>query len=192
MVNAGTLPDDRFGYSVYALVAPASTEHVQMVAAVRTAIGQERAAIPAHVTVRGTFHGIESLDEMRGLLRETAAGQEPALVEFDPGAWRFVAEAGGRHAAFVPCTTSPRLRSLHEVFDALISPRSQNAYPGPYRAHMTLFQDCTDAQVRRAKELVAGTDIGTGFRFAAVDLMGRTGPAFGGEWMLIESFPLAR
>jgi 2'-5' RNA ligase len=90
----------------------------------------------------------------------------------------------------MPCVTSPRLLSLHQAFDAIISPRSQNAYPRAYKAHMTLCQDCTEAQIRRAKELAAGMDIGAGFRFAAVELMGRVGPAFGGAWVLIESFPL--
>jgi 2'-5' RNA ligase len=192
MDDARARPDDSFGYSVYALVAPAAGEHVRLVAEVRRAIRQERAAIPAHVTVRGTFHGIESLDEMRGLLRETAAAQEPALVEFGPGGWRFVPEPDDRQSVLMPCVTSPQLLSLHRAFDAVVSPRSQNAYPGAYEAHMTLCQDCTDPQIQRAKELLAGTDVGTGFRFDAVDLMGRVGPAFGGEWMQIESFPLAR
>jgi 2'-5' RNA ligase len=192
MTDARMLPNDRFGHSVYALVAHACPEQVRIIAEVREAVGQARAVIPAHVTVRGTFYGIESLEEMRGLLRETAAGLEPAQVEFAPDGWTSVAEDGDRHSCAMPCVTSPALLALHQAFDAVIGPRSQDAYGDGYHAHMTLCQDCTGEQIRQAEELVATLDIGTGFPFESVELMGRVGPAFGGEWTLIESFPLGR
>jgi 2'-5' RNA ligase len=189
MTDPRTLPNDRFGYSVYSVVAHASPEQVQMVAEARKTIGQERAVIPAHVTIRGTFYGMENLEEIRGLLRETAAGLQPAQVEFSPGGWTFVADDGDRHSCVMPCVMTPALLSLHETFDAAIRPRSKNAYEDNYRAHLTLCQDCTDEQIQQAKALVARLDIGTGFSFGSMELMGRVGPAFGGEWRLIESFP---
>jgi 2'-5' RNA ligase len=191
MIDARTLPNDRFGYSVYTVVAHASPEQARIVSEVRETVGQARAVIPAHVTVRGTFHGIESLGEMRGLLRETAAGLPPGQVEFDPAGWQLHAVDGDRHGCAMPCVTTPALRSLHERFDAVVRPRSQDAYGNTYRAHMTLCQDCTREQALQALALLAGLDIGTGFDFGSVELMGRVGPAFGGEWTLIESFPLA-
>lgn len=191
MIDARTLPNDRFGFSVYTVVAHASPDQVRTVAEVREAVGQARAVIPAHVTVRGTFHGIENLGELRGLLRETAAGLQPGEVEFDPAGWQLHTADGDRHGCAMPCVTTPALRSLHERFDAVIGPRSRDAYGGTYRAHMTLYQDCTREQAQRAEALLADLDIGTGFGFASVELMGRVGPAFGGEWMLIESLPLA-
>jgi 2'-5' RNA ligase len=190
MIDPLTLPNDRFGYSVYSLVAHASAEQVRMVAEVREAVGQERAVIPAHVTVRGTFHGIESLDELRSALRETAEGSEPTRVAFDPGGWT-LHRNGDRHGCHLPCVTTPALLSLHRTFDAVIAPRSRDAYGDSYRAHLTLCQDCTHEQARRAAVLAADMDIGTGFDVVSVELMGRIGPAFGGRWTLIESLPLA-
>ena len=192
MTNQRTLPNDSFGYSAYTVVAHASPEQVRMVAGVRKAIKLERATIPAHVTVRGTFHSIESLDEMRNLLRDVASQQKPAAVTFSPEGWKFIAQDNGRHIGIMPCETTPELRALNKVFDAVIRPRSVNAYPDDYRAHMTLCQDCTDEQIVQAQGLTAGLDVGTGFKINSVELMGRVGPAFGGEWKLIESFPLAR
>jgi 2'-5' RNA ligase len=191
MTDPRTLPNDRFGYSVYALVAHASPEQVRLVAEVRDAVGQARAVIPAHVTIRGTFYGIDSLDGMRGLLRQTAAGLEPARVEFSPDGWTLHNDGGDRHGCFMPCVTSPALRSLHETFDAVIRPNSHDAYGDNYRAHLTLCQDCTLEQAQQALALVADRDFGAGFSFDSVELMGRVGPAFGGEWTLIESLPLA-
>lgn len=43
--------------------------------------------------------------------------------------------------------------------------------------------------IQQAGALAARLDIDTGFRFGSVELMGRVGPAFGGEWRLIESVP---
>jgi hypothetical protein len=91
----------------------------------------------------------------------------------------------------MPCVTSPALWSLHESFDAVIRPRSRDAYGSGYRAHLMLCQDCSREQVERALALVAERDVGTGFAVGSVELMGRVGPAFGGWWTLIESFPLA-
>lgn len=190
MIDSRTLPNDRFGYSVYTLVTHASAAQVRMVAEVRDAVGQARAVIPAHVTVRGTFHGIESLVEMRRLLRETAAGLPPGRVEFSPDGWQLHAAGGDRHGCAMPCLTTPALRSLHDAFDAVIRPRSEDAYGDIYRAHLTLCQDCTREQAQQARAMVADLDIGTGFSFGSVELMGRVGPAFGGEWTLIESLPL--
>lgn len=174
------------------LVARASEEQVRLVADARKAIGQERAVIPAHVTIRGTFYGIESLEEMRRLLRDTAADQQPSQVDFSPDGWTFVTGEGHRHTVIIRCATTPALLALHDTFDAVITPRSKNAYEDGYRAHLTLCQDCTDDQIRQAKALVTRLDVGTGFRFNSVQLMGRVGPAFGGEWRLIESLPLVR
>jgi 2'-5' RNA ligase len=190
MVDQRTLPNDRFGYSVYTVVAHASPEQVRMVADVRRAINLTRATIPAHVTVRGTFHSIKSLDEIRGLLRHVASQQKPASVEFSPEGWKFIAQGDSRHIGIMPCETTPGLVFLNRAFDAVIRPHSTNAYSDEYRAHMTLCQDCTEEQIIQAKALAGDLDIGTGFTVNSVELMGRVGPAFGGEWKLIESFQL--
>lgn len=190
MVDSRTLENDRFGYSAYTVVALANPDQVSKVDAARTAIGLNRATIQAHVTVRGTFFDIESLDDMRALLRGVAEAQKPAKVEFSPEGWKFIRRTPGQHIAIMPCETTPGLLALNAVFDEVIRPRSQNAYPDEYRAHLTLCQDCTDEQMDEAERIAAQLDIGDGFKASSVHLMGRVGPAFGGEWKAIESFPL--
>jgi 2'-5' RNA ligase len=185
-------PDDRFGYSVYALVAHAGARQVELIASARKTIKIDRAMIPAHVTIRGTFHTVDSLDKLRGLLRETAQQLSVARVKFSPESWKFIVQNNGRHLCIMPCETTPGLLALHGAFDSVIRPHSQNAYPDGYRAHMTLCQDCTDEQIAKARELAAGLDVGDGFDVTSAQLMGRAGPAYGGEWKLIESFPLRK
>lgn len=192
MVDARTLPNDRFGYSVYTVVAHAERRQLELVQDVRKAINLTRATIPAHVTVRGTFHSIESLEEIRSLIKSTAVKQERARVQFSADGWKFIEQDNGRHIGIMPCETTPDLLVLHKAFDAVIRPRSVNAYPDSYRAHMTLCQDCTDEQIAKAKELASTLDVGDGFDVTSVELMGRVGPAFGGSWEVIESFPVGR
>lgn len=190
MVDQRTLPNDQFGYSVYTLVAHASQKQIEAIDGVRRAIGLTRATIPAHVTVRGTFHSIDNLTGIRVALREAALRRAPVSVIFGPEGWKYFTGDGDRNTAIMLCETTQDLLDLREWFDAIIRPISTNAYRDEYLAHMTLCQDCTTAQIQKAKELAVNLDIGRGFEISSVELMGRVGPAFGGEWKLIESFPL--
>ncbi len=192
MVDSRTLPDDEFGYSVYTVVALADRHQIDAVDGVRNAIGLVRATIQAHVTIRGTFFDIASLKDLRESIARVASEQRHASVEFSPGGWKFVRSESGRHAALMPCETTPDLLALNKAFDQVIRPASTNAYRDEYKAHLTLCQDCTDEQIAEAERVSKDLDIGDGFEVRSVQLMGRVGPAFGGEWKLIESFPLGR
>jgi hypothetical protein len=65
MVNPSThLENDEFGYACYTIVAPAPSELDGPLLDIEKAAGQERAKIPAHVTVKGTFYDIKSLDNL--------------------------------------------------------------------------------------------------------------------------------
>lgn len=190
MQNSQTLPNDEFGYSVYTLVALANANQVAKIDGVRTAIGLTRATIQAHVTVRGTFSTIESLDGLRDLLRQTASENHAVSVVFGADGWSYFNRGTGRNSGIMPCDTTPELLDLHSAFDRVIRPISTNQYPDNYRAHMTLCQDCSEDQIEQARVLAADLDIGAGFDIESVQLMGRVGPAFGGEWKMIDSFPL--
>lgn len=190
MQDSRTLTNDEFGYSAYTLVAMADPQQVHAVDGVRNAIGLTRATIQAHVTIRGTFFAIPSLDELRASLGKVASEQNFAQVQFSPGGWKFIRREPGRHIAIMPCDTTPDLLALHKAFDSVIRPISTNAYPDEYRAHMTLCQDCTDEQIDEAERLAEDLDIGDDFEVRSVALMGRVGPAFGGEWKVLDEFGL--
>ena len=190
MIDSRTLTNDEFGYSAYTLVAMADPQQVASVDGVRNAIGLKRATIQAHVTIRGTFFAIPSLDDLRTSLRQVASEQSLAQVQFSAGGWKFLRRESGRHAAIMPCETTADLLDLNEAFDSVIRPISTNAYSDEYRAHLTLCQDCTDEQIDDAERLAQDLDIGDGFEVGTVSLMGRVGPAFGGEWKPIDQFGL--
>jgi 2'-5' RNA ligase len=184
--SADTQPNDRFGYSCYAIVLPASDALIETVSRIRQASGMVRAAIPAHVTVKGTFVGIDDLEQVKQLVAEIAAETSPIFLSFDGAVstWR---EKG----AYLKIPVSAELQRLHDRLVAAIGPLGTAAYrDDPYVAHMTYVQDLPPEGMEKAKAIVDALDFGAGFTAEGVDLMGRVGPAYGGEWRLIERFPL--
>lgn len=187
IASADNQPNDRFGYSCYALVIPASQALIDLVAEVRQRSGMTRVAIPAHVTVKGTFVDIEDLDEIKRLVSAITAETPALYISFD-GAAPVWWQAGG--ALGIP--VSAPLQALHDRLVAAISPLGTAAYrDDPYQPHMTFVQDLSPEELEKAKDLISRIDFGPGFLADAVDLMGRVGPAYGGTWQRIEQFPLA-
>ena len=62
-------PNDRFGYSCYSLVLIAPEDTIAKVNAIKRDSGMTIAHIPAHITIKGTFYGIESLDTLKQTIR---------------------------------------------------------------------------------------------------------------------------
>jgi len=179
-------PNDQFGYSCYTLVIPASEELTARVEALRNTVGVSVASIPAHITVKGTFFNIESLEQVKQRVAEITRVTAPFFISFQDAQVDWWTEVA---ALTVP--VPPPLQSLHNALVAAISPLGLPAYrDDPYVAHMTLVYNPSSAALERAKELIGKMDFGPGFQAAAVDLMGRVGPRVGGAWQLIERFVL--
>ena len=58
-------PDDRFGYLCYSLVIIAPGDIIAKV----NAIKRDSGMTIAHITIKGTFYGIESLDNLKQTIR---------------------------------------------------------------------------------------------------------------------------
>ncbi len=188
-------PDDRFGYSVYSCVAFATPEQQREVQTLRDAVKAQRSMMPAHVTVKGTFCEIPSLDIVKALVARVAEATPDFFVEFASGI-----ELGREYdttpgSAFVQYRKTTELVGLHDrLFDAL-APVTTNAYGreqgDDYRPHLTVFDEPLPELKQLGKELVAKTKVtGTGFPVHEVWLMGHVGPPYRGRWMPIESFRL--
>lgn len=185
--NADHLEDDAFGYSCYALVLPAQESIRTAADAIERAAGMTRAKIPAHITVKGTFYAIASLDEVKARVA-TITGQTPALEIPLAGAQAHWGTNGGG----LRVVATSALQTLHDALVAAIAPLGKPAYQDdPYRPHMTFVQDVTPEGLATAQSLVAATDLGPVFRADFVDLMGRQGKAHGGQWLCIQRFALA-
>jgi 2'-5' RNA ligase len=179
-------PNDQFGYSCYSLVIPASAELIAQVEALRNEMGVTVASIPAHVTVKGTFFEIASLDQVKQHVEEVTSRTAPFFINFAEQTFHWGTGGG---ALVVPVT--PPLQALHDVLVASISPLALPAYQDdPYLVHMTLVYGQSPERLQQAQEVIRQMDFGAGFMAEAVHLMGRVGPRVGGEWKLIQRFAL--
>jgi len=187
VVDASDRTNDSFGYSVYAVVAFAPRSRAAAVEKLRREIDMKRAALPAHVTIKGTFCDIEDFDAVRRSVVGITERSAPAQVDFaDDGSPHFTESFGGMLVSL-----TPQLTALNAALEEAIGPISTNAYTDePFRPHLTLCQDCSAVQIEQAKRLAGELDLGTGFLGASIDLVGRVGPAYGGRWESIEHFPL--
>ncbi|MCH7734807.1 MAG: hypothetical protein IH961_06290, partial [Chloroflexi bacterium] len=81
--NADNESEDQFGYACYTVVLPASDRIIEAQQAIWRRYPSPRAAIPAHVTAKGTFIGIASLDQVKSLIGEISATTAPFRVNFE-------------------------------------------------------------------------------------------------------------
>jgi 2'-5' RNA ligase len=188
MTDSTNLTNDRYGYSCYALVFPTTKELEAKVAAIERASGMTRAKIPAHITVKGTFHEIPDLVKVRNIARKVIAGTRRFQIPFEGAERAFSKDV---RSAGLQVKATPEMQRLH---DDLVSAHRRvvtTVYPDdPYRPHLTVYQEATEKDEPAARALFEGTDLGPGFEAAAIDLMGRRGPAYGGRWARIERFSL--
>jgi 2'-5' RNA ligase len=179
-------PNDQFGYSCYALVVPAAPALIDQIEQLRQAVGVTVASIPAHITVKGTFFNIGSLEEVKQRIEMITRAAAPFFISFQGAETHWWSEVC---ALTIPVT--PPLQSLHDALVAAIAPLGLPAYKDdPYVAHMTLVYNPPPEEVERANWLIQQLELGRGFQVEEIHLMGRVGPRFGGEWKLVQSFTL--
>ncbi len=180
------LPDDQFRYSCYALVIPIPDNLRAQMNEIERQAGQERAKIPAHITVKGTFHGIESLDGVMDTVRAVTGKTSPVFITFN-GAETHWSDSSG----FLNLPIPPELQALHDALVAEVSPLGETVYTDdPYRAHMTIIQEVTPEGLNTARRMFEEIEFDEGFLADSVELMARSGPAYGGQWHMIQRFPL--
>lgn len=185
--NADNEPEDQFGYTCYTIDLPAGDRIIEAQQAIWRRFPSPRAAIPAHVTVKGTFVGITSLDEVKTLIGEISATTAMFRVDF-AGAETLWSESGG----VMVIQVFQEIQALHDRLMSAIEPLSQSRYPDePYRVHMSLTSRHVSDEVDVVRSAFDDFDTGDGFDARHVDLMARVGPAIGGEWRRVERWALA-
>ena len=187
MVNPSThLENDEFGYACYAIVAPAPSELAGPLLDIEKAAGQERAKIPAHVTVKGTFYDIKSLDNLLEVTRSFARPHQP--INLDTAGMEI---SESEHSVKLEFVVNPEIQVLHDDLMTQVGPLGKSAYPDdPYRSHMSIVNEVKPEGVAIAKQHLDEIDLGDHLRFEAIDLMGRDGVAWGGVWKRLERFEL--
>jgi len=187
MVNPSThLENDEFGYSCYAIVAPALSPLAEEMLDIEKAAGQERAKIPAHVTVKGTLYGIASLDGLVEEIRNVTNRHEPFLLSSEG-----MELIGPENSVILGFPVNPQIQALHDDLVANIAPLGKPAYKDdPYRVHMSVVNEVQPEGVEIAKAKVSEINFGDGMQIDVIDLMARDGVAWGGTWHRVARFEL--
>ncbi|NQW17176.1 MAG: 2'-5' RNA ligase family protein [Chloroflexi bacterium] len=186
-LRADTEPNDRYGNSCYVLAIPASKRLVDAQQEIWRRFPSDRSAISAHITVKGTFVRISDLDEVRQIARTVTSEVQQFWISFDQAEIEWRSKSG-----VLKAPSFPAIQHLHDTLVKLISPISQLRYPDdPYKVHMSLTSEYEPGSLHDIKAAFEDFDYGPGFQAESVDLIGRVGLAIGGEWRLIERFPLS-
>lgn len=185
-IDSTHLENDEFGYSCYTVVIPAPKRLLDPLLDIERDAGQERAKIPAHVTVKGTFHAITSLDLVVDTIRNVAANHESFLLGTDGmETWE------SDHSVILGFPVNPLIQSLHDDLVAAIAPIGTTVYPDdPYRVHMSVVNQVKPAGVEVAKDRLKSIDFTDDIQVSSIDLVARDGVAWGGEWHRLERFTL--
>ncbi len=185
-IDSTNLENDEFGYACYTIVAPAPCELAETLLTVERAAGQKRAKIPAHVTVKGTFYDIKSLDNLLETIRSVARRHQP--IDLDTAGmdtWE------SEHSVILGFVVNPEIQALHDDLMSDIGPLGKSAYPDdPYRSHMSIVNEVKPEGVAIAKQRLEEINLGDRLRFDSIDLMARDGVAWGGVWKRLARFEL--
>lgn len=186
VIDSAELENDQFGYSCYTIVAPAPPALTEPLLEIERVAGQERAKIPAHVTVKGTLYGIASLDGMIDEIRSVVGRHEPLLLSTDG-----MKLVGPDHSVIVGFQVNPEIQALHDDLMANIAPLGKPAYPDdPYMVHMSIVNQVGVEGAKVARSMLEDVDFGEALAINEIDLMGRDGVAWGGVWKRLERFKL--
>ena len=187
MVNPSThLENDEFGYACYAIVIPAPPDLAGPMLDIEHAAGQERAKIPAHITVKGTIYGIESLEGLVEEIRYVTNRHAPLVLD---AAGREL--IGPDNSVILGLPVIAEIQALHDDLVKNIAPLGKPAYKDdPYRVHMSVVNEVKPEGIEIAKKMVGEINFGEGIQVGAIDLMARDGVAWGGVWKRVERFEL--
>ena len=168
-IDSSQLENDRFGYSCYTLVVPMPSELTARLDRIERAAGQKRAKIPAHITVKGTIYGIDSLDSLIAKASAVVSHHRAFVLELNDAELRWSDERGSGFL-FVPVT--PPLQALHDDLVKAIAPLGKPAYQDdPYGAHLTLVQEVDAVGLAEAKNLASALDWGSSIEVEFVDVI---------------------
>jgi hypothetical protein len=179
-------PNDRYGYSCYVLLIPAPAEIIDAQQAIWRRYPSPRTAIPAHITVKGTFVQITDFDELLERVQEVMTGVQQFWISFENAEVEWREKAG-----VLVAPVFQEIQNLHDRLVQEISPISKLRYPDdPYQVHMSLTSNYDPEELLEVESAFDEFDPGSGFQATAVELWARVGPSVGGKWGFMKRYPL--
>lgn len=185
-VDANSLPNDKFGFRIYGVMAHLPEPQASQVRQFHRLIGADDLATKPHCSI-DNFWGPDDLDAIKIALNDVAAAHRPfeTSVDFDNlrvGAWG---------CAYTLKHDDDHFALQAAVQEALI-PLTKRLRPadGQYWPHTTMVLDAKPEEVPLMEPNLQKVDMTGIMRFESIELIGRVGPSRGGEYRILSSFPL--
>jgi 2'-5' RNA ligase len=179
--------ENNSSFQRFAVVSFPDRASVQRIEELRAELPPRIAVMAPHVTLKGSFIGPTSIDEIQQEIGKIACESSPLRIEVKS------IHIGEIHIGLdlIPTTD---LISLHDQLFYALQLLVTDVYhdrPGSdYHPHMTVFYGLSENELNRAKRLVQDLEDLSSFTLTEASLVGRMGSAETGQWQTIQSFPL--
>ncbi|GEM_PF-1296231 len=186
-IAADDLLHDRHGIREYGVMLHASARQNAALRRFHAAVGITDFATRAHVSVEN-FGEPSDLGEVMRRLSEIAISTRPIPIKLDPQGAKPWGKGGA--GGFGVELTGP-LAAFQKLVEQALSPITKSIHPPgrQYWPHVTAFLATDEHESARARKLLHGLDLGSGYVARSVELSGRRGPARGGNYTVLASFP---
>lgn len=185
-VDANSLPNDKFGFRIYGVMAHLPEPQASQVRKFHKLIGADDLATKPHCSI-DNFWGPDDLDVVKSALEKVASEYAPFETEFDPGDLR----VGKWGCAYGLKHDDAHYSLQSAVEEAMIPVTKRLRVVGTkYWPHTTMVLDAKPEEFPLMEPNLAKIDMSGNMRFDAISLIGRVGPSRGGEYQILETYPL--
>lgn len=184
-VDANALPNDKYGYRIYGVMAHLPEPQASEVRKFHELIGADDLATKPHCSI-DNFWGPDDLDAVKIALKEVAARQQPFETSVDLDGLR----VGNWGCAYTINPTPEHLALQSDVEKALLPLTKRLRPPGSYWPHTTMVLDAKPGEFPLMEANLEKIDMTGTMKFDTISLIGRIGPSRGGGYEILENYPL--
>jgi 2'-5' RNA ligase len=186
LINERTLPNDKFGYRIYGVMAHLPEPQAGEVRKFHKLIGADDLATKPHCSI-DNFWGPDNLDDVKAAIASVAKVSPPFETEVEPGGTRI-----GPWGCALTLRSDPVLLRLHEAVKAALIPVTKRIFmpDTQYWPHTTIVLDAKPEEFPKIEPNLPKIDMSGVMRFESIELIGRVGPSRGGEYHVLESWRL--
>ncbi len=187
IVDDKTLPNDKFGYRIYGVMAHLPEPQASEVRKLHQLVGATDLATRPHCSL-DNFWGPDDLDAVKKVLWAVAKEHAPFETSVDEQGLQM-----GDWGCAYTLKPAPGFLELQQSIREGLLPVTKRIYSAdtPFWPHTTMLLDAKPEEVPLIASSLKQVDMLGPMRFSSFELIGRVGPARGGEYHVLESWPLA-
>ena len=187
VIDDTTLPNDKFGFRIYGVMAHLPEQQASEIRKFHRLVGADDLATEPHCSL-DNFWGPDDLDAVKSAIATVASTHSPFETKVDFSDTRI----GDWGCAF-SLEPASGLVSLNAALVTALDPLTKRIYSidTPFWPHTTALLSAKPDEVPKMEPNIGKIDMTGEMRFETIELIGRIGPARGGEYQILESYRLA-